>query len=95
MRRSVALVLALLAATVVAMAHATPVDPTWIGGFYDNADGDDAVLAARSFVGELGAPVPDLGRPTVWVGPPLVFAHVPVVDSGVTATVQGRAPPTT
>jgi hypothetical protein len=92
-RRSIAVVLALLAASLVAMAHATPVDPTWIGGLYDNADGDDSVLAARSFVGQLDAPAPALGAPTVWAGAPLPSVSVPVVDSGITVRLQGRAPP--
>ena len=30
--------------TLVPLADASPVDPTWIPGLYDNGDGDDIVL---------------------------------------------------
>jgi len=33
-----------LVLTLVPMAHASPVDPTWIPGLYDDGDGDDIVL---------------------------------------------------
>ena len=31
--------------TLVPLAHASPPDPTWIAGLYDDADHDDAVMA--------------------------------------------------
>jgi len=37
--------LVLVLSTLGAMASASPPDPSWIGGFYDAADGDDVVLA--------------------------------------------------
>jgi hypothetical protein len=37
------LVLGLLLVALVPLAHATPPDPTWIPGIYDEADHDDAV----------------------------------------------------
>ena len=30
---------------ITPLAHAMPPDQTWIGGFYDNADYDDVILA--------------------------------------------------
>lgn len=33
-----------LVITLVPLAHATPVDPTWISGLWDDGDGDDIVL---------------------------------------------------
>jgi hypothetical protein len=92
-RRAIALILALLAVGLVTLAHVAPVDPTWIGGLYDNGDGDDSVLAARSVVAEaLWSPVPT---------PPLIVTLPLVVVSDVVAaprpdrafTLQGRAPP--
>jgi len=41
------LVLGVLAG-LVPLAHASPPDPTWIAGFYDDADFDDVVLAIVS-----------------------------------------------
>ena len=51
-RRTVSSALALLVlgmlAGIVPLAHASPPDPTWIAGFYDDADFDDVVLAIVS-----------------------------------------------
>ena len=51
-RRTVSSTLALLMvgvlATLVPLTHASPPDPTWIGGFYDGADFDDVVFAIVS-----------------------------------------------
>jgi hypothetical protein len=33
-------------ATLVPLAYASPVDPTWFAGVYDNGDTDEAVLLA-------------------------------------------------
>ena len=41
-------VLTLILATLTPLAHATPPDPTWIGGLYDNADYDDVIILATS-----------------------------------------------
>jgi hypothetical protein len=45
--------LSLLAALVslVPAAHLTPPDQTWVAGFYDSADHDEAVLAILDAVG--------------------------------------------
>jgi len=51
-RRTVSSALVLLVVGVLAglapVAHANPPDPTWIAGFYDDADFDDVVLAIVS-----------------------------------------------
>jgi len=44
-RLAVAALLGLVLSTLGALAHASPPDPGWIGGFYDAADGDDVILA--------------------------------------------------
>jgi len=36
---------------LVPLAHASPPDPNWISGLYDDADHDDAVLAVTEGVG--------------------------------------------
>lgn len=43
-----ALALLVVLATLVPLAQASPPDPVWIGGIYDAADGDDAILAVTS-----------------------------------------------
>jgi hypothetical protein len=44
-RPAVAALLVLVLPALGALAHASPPDPGWIGGLYDAADGDDAILA--------------------------------------------------
>jgi hypothetical protein len=48
---SVALVLAALSSGLVTLAYASPPDPSWIRGMYDDADGDDAVALIMAGVG--------------------------------------------
>ncbi|SRR5712692_9949601 len=73
-------ILALASLVVVAslgpLAHASPPDPTYIPGLYDDADHDDVILLVLSTVGTLdGAP------------PVLVRACTRVID-----TLAHRAP---
>src|SRR2546425_7611117 len=49
--RLVAMLGAVALVALVPLAHASPPDPTWIPGLYDNADHDDAVLAGTEGVG--------------------------------------------
>lgn len=57
-RAWVVLVTAPVLCSLVALAHATPPDQTWIRGFYDDADYDDVVLLAMSAVGVLDVAAP-------------------------------------
>jgi hypothetical protein len=43
--RLVAMLLAVPLLALVPLAHASPPDPSWISGLYDDADHDDAVIA--------------------------------------------------
>jgi hypothetical protein len=57
MRRALsALVLASIAA-LPAMAHASPPDPSWIVGVYDDGDQDDLIALAAWATGATGAPL--------------------------------------
>ena len=57
MRRALsALVLASIAA-LPAMAHASPPDPSWIVGVYDDGDQDDLITLAAWATGATGAPL--------------------------------------
>jgi hypothetical protein len=55
MRYRLSLAMVLFAAVVVlpALAHASPPDPSWVAGFWDDADYDDVVLAV---IGMTAAP---------------------------------------
>ena len=48
LRLPVTALLVLVLAALGPLAGASPPDPSWIGGFYDAADGDDAVLAVMA-----------------------------------------------
>jgi hypothetical protein len=51
------------------LAHATPADPTWIGGLYDDNDYDDVVLFVTGAVSVVQAGVVDaVGPVAVFVG---------------------------
>ena len=52
-RRLAAILLTAALATLTPLAHGSPPDPTWIAGLYDDADYDDAVLAAVASVASL------------------------------------------
>lgn len=60
--RLVAVLLLAALASLVPAAHLTPPDQTWVVGFYDSADHDEAVLAITDAVGLLpaGRPVPSV-----------------------------------
>jgi len=80
-------------ALLPAVAYASPPDPAWIPGIYDDADYDDVVVQVTSGTGAVAS------MPTVAAGPaleptegvpPLVESDVP----GLTASaLHSRAPP--
>jgi hypothetical protein len=84
----------LLAVVVVAgvcLAHASPPDPTWIPGLYDDADYDDVVLALLSLDGFV-ATITLSPEPTSTVEPVVI----PQLASGPDLSVEAapsRAPP--
>jgi hypothetical protein len=64
-RLMTALLLLTATLTLAPLAQATTVDPNW-GGFYDNGDFDDVILAITSDVGVVDCqprPDPGLGSP--------------------------------
>ena len=75
------------------LAHATPVDQTWTGGLYDDADYDDVVALITSGVGTVEGGLPwSLGRVSRVVGrvAPLAFQRIRLVPP---SSRLGRAPP--
>jgi hypothetical protein len=76
----------------VPLAHATPVDPTWVAGFWDDGDYDDIVLLVCATAAAVPpAPaLPDSGRVLVGVLTSPDPDAPPLHASAPTAT---RAPP--
>jgi hypothetical protein len=91
-RRLSTLLLLVPLVSLTPLAHASPPDQTWIGGFYDDADYDDVILLALSLAVALG----DMA-PTV-TGSPIVVARLVLLDVEAAPLVvrpgaRGRAPP--
>jgi hypothetical protein len=71
MKRRASLVVLLLGAvlSLPPLAHASPPDPTWIPGFYDDNDYDDVILFITGAVTAVDSHVADpIGLVTVCVG---------------------------
>jgi hypothetical protein len=80
-------------AALSALAFASPADPSWISGIYDDADYDDLVALATAGPGNVAPVVPAVLRPS-----PLLLGRL--LDCGETAALvrstsalRPRAPP--
>ena len=92
-RSPVVALLVLVLSAVGALAHASPPDPSWIGGLYDAADGDDAVLAVTGL--DQAPPLPalrEVATHTVHLGAVVVVAR-PAFRAFAPAVPAVRAPP--
>jgi len=90
-----ALALLVLAAGLVlpALAHASPPDPSWIPGVYDDADFDDVVTQVVSGTGSVTPGIVDVLR---FIPRPAESLRQPVErvpDSLATDAGRERAPP--
>ncbi len=72
--RVFALLIAALLAGLPAVAFADPPDPTWIGGYWDDDDYDDAVIAI-SAASAIEAPPPVDTELPLWV--PIARVQLP------------------
>src|SRR5262245_21532517 len=85
--------LVLLAATVP-LAYASPPDPIWIGGVYDDDDLDDIVVLITWAVGIVESFALDGARPVTAIIASLSLSDDAPVSSHVLSCTQARAPPT-
>jgi len=92
-RRLVTLLLIGLMAVLVPAAHASPPDQTWLGGFYDNADYDDAVVSITSSVVTAETNLPCDLEPTRIVVGSLSTNQSPLPAATAPAPRHSRAPP--
>ena len=85
---------AVLAAVValVPLAYASPPDPSWIGGLYDDADYDDVILLVLATADAVPTGVPTLAPAWHALG---VVARAPAASPAVGAHAPHatRAPP--
>ena len=76
------------------LAYATPSDPAWIAGYWDDADFDDVIFLLTGGVESIASGPPDHhGRS---FGDPVSYriAPTPLVVSTPCSPVPSRAPPT-
>jgi len=92
-RVALALLLLLGLSGLTPLAYASPPDPSWIRGIYDDADYDDVVVMITSAAAAT-APVLLVGLRQM---PPLVGAAPQPADDAVStpslSSLQSRAPP--
>ena len=85
------LLVAAVAVTAISLANASPPDPSWITGFYDDDDHDDAILALLAIDGVVVEPV-RAAAPTGAVEAPVLDAGAPGPAPHVDVA-RSRAPP--
>jgi hypothetical protein len=91
--RASLLLLAAVWVLVRPLAAASPPDPTWIAGVYDDGDLDDAILLAGSLVGVSDAPDPGRAGADRRRGSPLALAGRSCPTSASPLTLLDRSPP--
>jgi hypothetical protein len=69
-RLAVSLLCLGVSCTLATLAYASPPDPTWVSGLYDDGDADGAILSATSIVGVLACGPPALPSPRSTSGEP-------------------------
>ena len=86
--------LCVLLSSLSVLAYASPPDPSWVRGVYDDADFDDVVCLILAHAGLVDDSAPVEGRPDFV----LTRAEVPPNDLSVApfslSSRQPRAPPT-
>ena len=84
--------LAALVISVVCLAHASPPDPTWIGGLWDDADFDDVVNRVTSALSTVESLSSTEARPSwLYVSPAVADTETP--RSIRLHSLDSRAPP--
>jgi hypothetical protein len=93
-RAALIALMAAVLATISGLAYASPADPTWIPGVYDDADFDDVVgLVTSAEALATAASTADLPLVTPRTSPPAPLREAAVLRFP-TATLHARAPPT-
>jgi hypothetical protein len=93
-RDTLALLVLAVGLALPVLAHASPPDPSWIPGVYDDADFDDVVTRVVSGTGSLGPG--SLDPHHVVLRPAERLGHAPAAspEAPRPAANHGRAPPT-
>ena len=87
-------VIVALPAVLTALAYASPPDPSWIKGIYDDEDFDNVVVLITSATAHLAPPVPADAEP-LRVSADRPAHHIEAINSTFCASdSHPRAPPT-
>jgi len=92
MKRLLIVLLLLAPVALPGLAHASPPDPTWIQGIYDDGDGDSVVTLIASGTGHLPAPAVDLPLVAPLIAR-LTPALGPMPRRVCVSSASSRAPP--
>ena len=91
-RALVLLLVALASFTLAVTASADPPDPTWIAGFWDDDDQDNAIIAILAIRGVVASA--SLSLPTFLAIQPLLVAPPETgIAISVCSDIEPRAPP--
>ena len=75
------------------LAHASPTDPTWIPGFYDDNDYDDVILFITGAVSAVDSHIANrIGLVTVYLGL-IAPRRPPCASARSVESLSTRAPP--
>ena len=93
MRDTLALLVLAAGLALPVLAYASPPDPSWIPGVYDDADYDDVVTRIVSGTGSVSPGI--FHEPGIVLRPAERLRHAPEAapDSPGLAAAHGRAPP--
>jgi hypothetical protein len=92
-RGSLAVLLLGVLLALPAIAHATPTDPVWISGLYDDGDYDDVVLSIIAAVSLIDSAVVDQAGPVIVCLGLIVPGKPRPVQVRPLAPFSTRAPP--
>jgi len=92
-RLSLIPLLGLVLPTLVALAHASPPDETWLPGIYDDADFDDVITLITSSSGAPPDAPPDLPRPGSITSSIVVSADAGILRTRLHLPDDARSPP--
>lgn len=79
--------------TLTPLAYASPPDPSWIRGLYDDADFDDVVVLLTSSVGVMGPFTLSDVQPILTAAAPLLPADQESATTRPLSANPSRAPP--
>ena len=94
LRRSVLLLVVGAMLSLGVLAYASPPDPDWISGLWDNGDYDDIILLLTSGVGITDSHAFESGRPLVVVSELVTTVEALPLAARPPLSAPTRAPPT-